>query len=82
MYRTGLRRSISQHRVSRRSVLVEQPDIRCLWEEDPMTVSTVLDSAGRRRSPATMPGYHAGRLPRNKGMRYPLIHRRSRRSSP
>ena len=36
-----------------------------------MTVPTVLDSAGRRRSPATMPGYHAGRPPRNKGMRYP-----------
>jgi hypothetical protein len=36
-----------------------------------MTVSVVLDSAGRRRSPATMPGYHAGRPPRNKGMRYP-----------
>jgi site-specific recombinase XerD len=41
------------------------------WEEDPMTVSAVLDSAGRRRSPATLPGYHAGRAPRNKGMRYP-----------
>jgi integrase len=26
---------------------------------------------GRRRSPATLPGYHAGRPPRNKGMRYP-----------
>jgi hypothetical protein len=36
-----------------------------------MTVPVVLDSAGRRRSPATMPGYHAGRPPRNKGMRYP-----------
>jgi site-specific recombinase XerD len=36
-----------------------------------MTVSAVLDSAGRRRSPATMPGYHAGRPPRNKGLRYP-----------
>lgn len=36
-----------------------------------MSVSAVLDSAGRRRSPATMPGYHAGRPPRNKGMRYP-----------
>jgi hypothetical protein len=36
-----------------------------------MTVSPVLDSAGRRRSPATMPGYHAGRPPRNKGLRYP-----------
>lgn len=31
----------------------------------------VLDSAGRRRSAATMPGYHSGRPPRNKGMRYP-----------
>lgn len=37
----------------------------------PWTVSSVLDSAGRRRSPATMPGYHAGRPPRNKGLRYP-----------
>ena len=36
-----------------------------------MTVSPVLDAAGRRRSPATMPGYHAGRAPRNKGLRYP-----------
>jgi site-specific recombinase XerD len=36
-----------------------------------MTVPAVLDSAGRRRSPATMPGYHAGRPPRNKGIRYP-----------
>jgi site-specific recombinase XerD len=36
-----------------------------------MNISTVLDSAGRRRSPATMPGYHAGRSPRNKGMCYP-----------
>jgi hypothetical protein len=34
-------------------------------------VLSALDSAGRRRSPATMPGYHAGRPPRNKGMRYP-----------
>src|SRR6187200_2553912 len=36
-----------------------------------MTVSPVLDAAGRRRSPATMPGYHAGRPPRNKGRLYP-----------
>jgi site-specific recombinase XerD len=36
-----------------------------------MTVSPVLDAAGRRRSPATLPGYHVGRSPRNKGMRYP-----------
>jgi site-specific recombinase XerD len=31
----------------------------------------VLDAAGRPRSPATMPGFHAGRPPRNKGRRYP-----------
>src|SRR5215208_5167825 len=31
----------------------------------------LLDAAGRRRSPATMPGFHTGRPPRNKGMRYP-----------
>ena len=30
-----------------------------------------LDAAGRRRSPATLPGYHSGRPPRNKGLRYP-----------
>jgi transposase InsO family protein len=36
-----------------------------------MTVPAVLDAAGRRRSPATMPGYHAGRPPRNKGLHYP-----------
>jgi integrase len=36
-----------------------------------MTVSPVFDAAGRRRSPATMAGYHAGRPPRNKGIRYP-----------
>ena len=32
-----------------------------------MTVLSGLDAAGRRRSPATMPGYHAGRQPRNRG---------------
>ena len=31
----------------------------------------LFDRAGRRRSPATMPGFHAGRRPRNKGLRYP-----------
>jgi integrase len=36
-----------------------------------MTVPAALNSAGRRRSPATLPGYHAGRPPRNKGRRYP-----------
>jgi integrase len=31
----------------------------------------LLDAAGRRRSPATPPEFHADRPPRNKGMRYP-----------
>jgi site-specific recombinase XerD len=31
----------------------------------------LLDAAGRPRSPATMPGFHAGRPPRNNGRRYP-----------
>ena len=35
------------------------------------TQARPLDAAGRPRSPATMPGYHAGRPPRNKGLRYP-----------
>ncbi len=35
-----------------------------------MTVLSVVDAAGRRRSPATLPGYHAGRPPRNKGTGY------------
>jgi integrase len=36
-----------------------------------VALSAVFDAAGRRRSPATMPGYHAGRAPRNKGQLYP-----------
>ena len=31
----------------------------------------LLDCAGRRCSPATLSGYHQGRPPRNKGLRYP-----------
>ena len=31
----------------------------------------LLDAAGHRRQPVTVPGYHAGRPPRNKGRRYP-----------
>jgi site-specific recombinase XerD len=36
-----------------------------------ITEQRPLDAAGRPRSPATMPGYDAGRPPRNKGIRYP-----------
>ncbi len=36
-----------------------------------MSSALELNAAGRRRSPATPPGYDAGRPPRNKGLRYP-----------
>jgi integrase len=36
-----------------------------------VTGSPVRDAARPRRSPATMPGFHAGHPPRNKGLRYP-----------
>src|SRR5688500_18949914 len=36
-----------------------------------MPVPLLLDAAGRRRSPVTLPGYLAGRPPRNKGIRHP-----------
>ena len=36
-----------------------------------MTSSPLLNAAGRHRSPVTLPGYLAGRPPRNKGLRYP-----------
>jgi hypothetical protein len=32
--------------------------------------SVLLDAAGHRRSPATMPGHHRGRPPRNRGEQY------------
>jgi hypothetical protein len=44
--------------------------------------AVLLDAAGRRRSPATLPHFDAGRPPRNKGIRYPQTHRRPRKSSP
>ena len=36
-----------------------------------MSVQPLLDAAGRRRSPATMPGFRAAITPRNKGQSYP-----------
>jgi site-specific recombinase XerD len=36
-----------------------------------MSAHQLLDAAGRPRSPATMPGHHVGRIPPNKGRRYP-----------
>ena len=37
-----------------------------------MSVSPLLDSLGRRRSPAAVPGYLAGRRPGSKGRHYPV----------
>ena len=45
-----------------------------------MESTQVLDCAGRRRSLATLPGYHGGRSPRNKGLRYGLLVRIERRA--
>ncbi len=36
-----------------------------------MESTQLVDCAGRRRSPATLPGYHRGRPPGNRGLRYP-----------
>jgi len=36
-----------------------------------MQITAPVDIAGRRRSPATLPGHHQRRPPRNKGLRYP-----------
>jgi integrase len=64
------RRSFPARAVARPpSVLEGSASIRCPIRGRPMTV--LLDAAGRRRSPATLPGYHAGRPPRNKGRPYP-----------
>src|SRR5436853_4471305 len=40
-------------------------------KEDTMESAPLLDCAGRRRSPATLPAYHRGRPPRNNGLSYP-----------
>jgi hypothetical protein len=36
-----------------------------------MESAPFVDCPGRRRSPATLPGYHQRRPPRNKGLPYP-----------
>jgi hypothetical protein len=33
-----------------------------------MSAEQYVGAAGRRRSPATCPGYHLGRAPRDKGL--------------
>ncbi len=36
-----------------------------------MASITLVDTAGRRRPPATLPDFHRDRPPRNKGLQYP-----------
>ena len=74
--RCGLRDKRAQRRTSRLiTVMVgaERDDDRVNHrpKEDVMKSTQLVDCAGRRRSPATPPGYHRGRSPRNKGLRYP-----------
>jgi hypothetical protein len=72
-------RSLGRAVVGSSSGLVGQRAYLLSHRGGPMTVSSVLDAAGRRRSPATMPGYHAGGPPRQG---HPLPRRRPTRSSP
>src|SRR5579862_9178349 len=53
------RSSVMRRRVVRRDLSLED------------VVSILFDAAGRRRSPATVPGYRSGCSPRNKGRVYP-----------
>ena len=46
------------------------------------SVQSLLDAAGRRRSPATMPGFRTGVPPRNKGQHSPADPPPLTRSSP
>src|SRR5437764_4442960 len=48
-----------------------QQDVVKPFNQGGFMESVLLDAAGHRRPPATMPGYHRGRPPRNKGEEYP-----------
>jgi hypothetical protein len=66
-------RAIALHNFTTAARLVQPSSNPCLRIAlgGPTSGLSMLDSAGRRRSPATLPGYHAGRTPSNTGMRYP-----------
>jgi hypothetical protein len=71
--------------IGRRARRSWREQARCVSESRGGIMSELLlDPAGRRRSPATLPEFHAGRPPRNKGMRYPATraprHRAARRT--
>jgi hypothetical protein len=56
--------------------------VSCHEPEEGFMSELLLDRAGRRRSPATLTGFHAGHPPGNKGLRYPADPPKSKRSSP
>jgi hypothetical protein len=59
---TRPRHTCSDHRAGRDDGVVNHRP-----KEDVMESAPLVDCAGRPRSPATLPGYHRGRPPRNKG---------------
>ncbi|MGC9221837.1 MAG: tyrosine-type recombinase/integrase [Solirubrobacteraceae bacterium] len=57
-----------------RTRVIRRNDHPCLVkriERKDIMESMLSDAAGHLRSPATLPGYHQGRPPRNKGLTYP-----------
>jgi hypothetical protein len=64
---------LAESREAEREGTAERDDatVNHRLKEDVMESTQLVDCAGRRRSPATLPGYHRGRPPRNKGLRYP-----------
>jgi hypothetical protein len=46
-------------------------ELRARSEGAMSSAQLLFDAAGRRRSPAAMPGHNAGHAPKNKGMVYP-----------
>ena len=54
---------IGERETMRRSIIIPREDV--------MQPAPLLDCAVRRRSPATLPGHHRGRSPRNRRLRYP-----------
>jgi hypothetical protein len=63
--RTAIERPLVVSNAERRATL-SAPD-----RQERVMATVLLDAAGRRRSQATMPGFHSGRPPRNKGHRFP-----------
>ena len=55
----------------RRGVELDGSTVQLSEEGAMSSVQPLIDAAGRRHSPAAMPGFRTGKAPRNKGQRYP-----------